>query len=89
MKKEQGGEWSIPLPRGGEAFFIGYPGYVFTPGLKREWHGQEEQDKPWPLSLRPAHCQSNGALYFPLRAMAAELVVACLLLLFQIRRASA
>ena len=47
---------AIPFPRVVEASFVGYSGYVFTPGLKRQWHGQEEQDKPLPLSFNPAHC---------------------------------
>ena len=42
---------AIPLQGEGGVCFIGYPSYHFAPGLKAEWHGQEEQDKALPLSL--------------------------------------
>ena len=42
---------AIPLQGEGGVSFIGYSSYYFAPGLKAEWHGQEEQGKTLPLSL--------------------------------------
>ena len=80
-RRALGGEvWfqdAIPLPGGVEAAFIGYPGYVFTLGLKRQCHGQEEQDKPLPLSFSPAHRQFTISPSFPLSALATGLGIGC------------
>ena len=65
--------------------FIGYPGYHFAPGLKAEWHGQEEQDKLLPLSFCPAQCQLNSSPSFPLSALATDLGLGCPLQGFPIR----
>ena len=61
---------AIPSLGEGEVSFIGYPSYYFAPGLKAEWHGQEEQDKALPLSLCRTQCQLNSFPSFPLSALA-------------------
>ena len=61
---------AIPLQGEGDVSFIGYPSYYNAPGLKAEWHGQEEQDKPLPLSLCRTQCQFNSFPSFPLSALA-------------------
>ena len=64
---------SIPLPGGGVALFIGYSDYLLAPGLERQWHGQEEQDKPLSLSFSPARCQFTIFPSFSLSALATGL----------------
>ena len=68
---------TIPLPGGGEASFISYPDYIFDPVLKRQWHGQEEQDKALPLSFSLAHCQFTISPSFSLSALATGLGIGC------------
>ena len=44
----------------------------FCPGLKTEWHRQEEQDKLLPLSLCRVQCQHTSFPSFPLSALATD-----------------
>ena len=67
----------IPFPGDGGVSFISYPGYYFAPGLKAEWHGQEEQDKPCHYLLCPAQCQLTSSPSFPLPALATDLGIGC------------
>ena len=76
---------AIPSLGGGEVSFIDYPSYHFAPGLKAERHGQEEQDKPLPLSLCRTQCQLTSFPNFPLSALAIGLGLGCPLQGFPIR----
>ena len=76
---------AIPSTGDGEVSFIGYPSYYFDPGLKAEWHGQEEQDKALPLSLCRTQCQLNSFPSFPLSALTTYLGLGCPLQGFPIR----
>ena len=75
---------AIPLQEEGGVSFIGYLSYYFAPGLKAEWHGQEEQAKALPLSLCRTQCQFNSSPSFPLSALATDPRPGCPLLGFPI-----